>query len=168
MRRNKERPRRYLLPSKRKLAGRGTSKRVSLSQHRRVAGEVGFEPTNGGSKGRCLTTWRLPNTDSRRLDTLPSREEFQSLNFRQLSRSVRCAFASLVENLPQNPQKWRDLPEAGIIQNLLSTSCTLAIARPFAQGVKSETLQRREPFERYRLNFTAECPRHSLPQTCEV
>lgn len=26
-----------------------------------VAGEVGFEPTNGGSKGRCLTTWRLPN-----------------------------------------------------------------------------------------------------------
>ncbi len=26
-----------------------------------VAGEVGFEPTNGGSKGRCLTTWRLPS-----------------------------------------------------------------------------------------------------------
>ena len=25
------------------------------------AGEVGFEPTVGGSKGRCLTTWRLPN-----------------------------------------------------------------------------------------------------------
>ena len=26
-----------------------------------VAGEVGFEPTDGGSKGRCLTTWRLPS-----------------------------------------------------------------------------------------------------------
>ena len=26
-----------------------------------MAGEVGFEPTNGGFKGRCLTTWRLPN-----------------------------------------------------------------------------------------------------------
>ncbi len=25
-----------------------------------IAGEVGFEPTDGGSKGRCLTTWRLP------------------------------------------------------------------------------------------------------------
>jgi hypothetical protein len=27
-----------------------------------AAGEGGFEPPNGGSKGRCLTTWRLPNT----------------------------------------------------------------------------------------------------------
>lgn len=27
-----------------------------------LAGEVGFEPTNGGFKGRCLTTWRLPNS----------------------------------------------------------------------------------------------------------
>ena len=26
-----------------------------------MAGEEGFEPSNGGSKGRCLTTWRLPN-----------------------------------------------------------------------------------------------------------
>src|SRR5258705_539395 len=26
-----------------------------------MAGEGGFEPPNGGSKGRCLTTWRLPN-----------------------------------------------------------------------------------------------------------
>src|SRR5260221_800442 len=26
-----------------------------------LAGEEGFEPSNGGSKGRCLTTWRLPN-----------------------------------------------------------------------------------------------------------
>ena len=27
-----------------------------------MAGEEGFEPSNGGFKGRCLTTWRLPNT----------------------------------------------------------------------------------------------------------
>ena len=26
-----------------------------------MAGEEGFEPPNGGSKGRCLTTWLLPN-----------------------------------------------------------------------------------------------------------
>src|SRR5687767_12455080 len=25
-----------------------------------MAGEGGFEPPNGGSKDRCLTTWRLP------------------------------------------------------------------------------------------------------------
>ena len=25
-----------------------------------MAGAVGFEPTNGGSKGRCLTAWRRP------------------------------------------------------------------------------------------------------------
>lgn len=25
------------------------------------AGAVGFEPTNGGSKNRCLTTWRHPS-----------------------------------------------------------------------------------------------------------
>src|SRR4051812_48320698 len=27
-----------------------------------MAGEEGFEPSNGGFKGRCLTTWRLPKT----------------------------------------------------------------------------------------------------------
>ena len=25
------------------------------------AGEIGFEPMNAASKGRCLTAWRLPN-----------------------------------------------------------------------------------------------------------
>src|SRR3989339_188247 len=25
-----------------------------------LVGAVGFEPTDGGSKGRCLTTWRRP------------------------------------------------------------------------------------------------------------
>ena len=30
--------------------------------HRRAkAGEIGFEPMNAASKGRCLTAWRLPN-----------------------------------------------------------------------------------------------------------
>ena len=28
-----------------------------------MAGEEGFEPSNGGSKGRCLTTWRLPSNN---------------------------------------------------------------------------------------------------------
>ncbi len=27
-----------------------------------VAGEEGFEPPNGSSRGYCLTTWRLPNS----------------------------------------------------------------------------------------------------------
>ena len=27
----------------------------------RKAGAVGFEPTNGGFKGPCLTTWRRPS-----------------------------------------------------------------------------------------------------------
>ena len=26
-----------------------------------VAGVVGFEPTNGGTRTRCLTTWRHPS-----------------------------------------------------------------------------------------------------------
>lgn len=26
-----------------------------------LAGAVGFEPTNGGTKSRCLTTWRRPS-----------------------------------------------------------------------------------------------------------
>src|SRR6266849_2034264 len=47
-----------------------------------MAGEGGFEPPNGGSKGRCLTTWRLPKTrraynvgvgaGSSRLEKLPA------------------------------------------------------------------------------------------------
>lgn len=28
----------------------------------KVAGVLGFEPRNGGTKNRCLTTWRYPNT----------------------------------------------------------------------------------------------------------
>lgn len=27
----------------------------------KLAGVAGFEPTNGGIKTRCLTTWRHPN-----------------------------------------------------------------------------------------------------------
>ncbi len=27
----------------------------------KMAGAVGFEPTNVGSKSRCLTAWRRPN-----------------------------------------------------------------------------------------------------------
>ena len=30
-----------------------------------MAGEEGFEPPNDGSKGRCLTTWRLPIAQSK-------------------------------------------------------------------------------------------------------
>jgi hypothetical protein len=31
---------------------------------RRLAGVAGFEPTNGGIKSRCLTTWRHPSVSS--------------------------------------------------------------------------------------------------------
>ena len=27
-----------------------------------LAGAAGFEPANGGTKSRCLTTWRRPKT----------------------------------------------------------------------------------------------------------
>src|SRR5713226_1834756 len=33
----------------------------SQRQNCEMAGAVGFEPTCGGSKVRCLTTWRRPN-----------------------------------------------------------------------------------------------------------
>ena len=32
-----------------------------------LAGEGGFEPPNGGSKGRCLTAWRLPSIKLKRI-----------------------------------------------------------------------------------------------------
>jgi hypothetical protein len=32
----------------------------------KLAGVAGFEPTNGGIKTRCLTTWRHPNTVKRK------------------------------------------------------------------------------------------------------
>ena len=31
-----------------------------LEEIEKMAGEEGFEPPYGGSKGRCLTTWLLP------------------------------------------------------------------------------------------------------------
>lgn len=33
----------------------------NLSPSSVVAGAAGFEPTNVGTKSRCLTTWRRPN-----------------------------------------------------------------------------------------------------------
>ena len=30
-----------------------------------LAGAAGFEPANGGTKSRCLTTWRRPSTGDR-------------------------------------------------------------------------------------------------------
>ena len=35
----------------------------NLSPLHLVAGVAGFEPTNVGTKSRCLTTWRHPNND---------------------------------------------------------------------------------------------------------
>lgn len=39
---------------------------------RAEAGEEGFEPSNGGSKVRCLTTWRLPRGTTDRSRVEPS------------------------------------------------------------------------------------------------
>ena len=45
----------------------GRPEHIALLQHedgtiaQLLAGEHGFEPWNGGFKGPCLTTWRLPN-----------------------------------------------------------------------------------------------------------
>ena len=35
-------------------------KGLRLKKIKKVAGAVGFEPTNAGSKSRCLTAWRRP------------------------------------------------------------------------------------------------------------
>ena len=54
--------------------------RLSAPPTKPMAGEEGFEPSNGGSKGRCLTTWRLPNelNDSEQLNHLPARRSPQA------------------------------------------------------------------------------------------
>src|SRR2546423_5222997 len=41
-------------------------RRLLITHHallitKKLAGAEGFEPTNAGSKDRCLTTWRRPN-----------------------------------------------------------------------------------------------------------
>lgn len=39
---------------------------LTLSSLKRgLAGAAGFEPANGGTKSRCLTTWRRPNIPHR-------------------------------------------------------------------------------------------------------
>ena len=35
-------------------------------RERRMAGVLGFEPRNGGTKNRCLTAWRHPNAEAAR------------------------------------------------------------------------------------------------------
>ena len=39
-------------------------KGLRLKKIKKVAGAVGFEPTNAGSKSRCLTAWRRPNVST--------------------------------------------------------------------------------------------------------
>ena len=68
-----------------------------------MAGAPGFEPGNGGTKNRCLTTWRRPNrvtTWSRAAVISPARRRMQRpvLHFRQLHSScedVICLFQRL-------------------------------------------------------------------------
>jgi integrase len=43
-----------------------TEQTASESSEEDMAGVAGFEPTNGGIKTRCLTTWRHPNTKNSR------------------------------------------------------------------------------------------------------
>ena len=38
----------------------------SLRPHLSITGLEGFEPSNGGSKGPCLTTWLQPKTNAKR------------------------------------------------------------------------------------------------------
>ena len=53
----------------RRSCNRGTCRQWDL-----LAGAVGFEPTNGGSKGRCLTTWRRPIIGHQRVSFAPALE----------------------------------------------------------------------------------------------
>lgn len=35
---------------------------IPLKKDKKMAGQEGFEPSDDGTKTRCLTAWRLPNT----------------------------------------------------------------------------------------------------------
>ena len=52
----------FLSPATESLPGAGGP--WLLMSSGRLAGEEGFEPSDGGSKVRCLTTWRLPSGTS--------------------------------------------------------------------------------------------------------
>ena len=43
---------------------------VGLLTPELVAGEEGFEPPNGSSRGYCLTAWRLPNSCNEKIWTM--------------------------------------------------------------------------------------------------
>ena len=47
-----------------------------------MAGALGFEPRNGGTKNRCLTTWRRPN------GAVPTRETRGAQRDRRTAGSV--------------------------------------------------------------------------------
>ena len=46
-----------------KLSANGVLEKMGLTKSE--AGAGGFEPPNGGSKGRCLTAWRRPKMPMR-------------------------------------------------------------------------------------------------------
>ena len=61
-------------------------------------GPLGFEPRNGGTKTRCLTTWRRPNARNRRsrrtadwcLNSYPQRSDLrQSIAAKRATKSGR-------------------------------------------------------------------------------
>jgi hypothetical protein len=71
---------------------------------RRLAGEDGFEPSNVGSKDRCLTTWRLPTTCASsytaRFASIPRENGFRIVRLRSMASlldSAESVFRLVVE-----------------------------------------------------------------------
>lgn len=54
-----------------------------------LAGEVGFEPTHVGSKGRCLTAWLLPNLVQSKLEGLIFQAKFATITRQQTKTIAR-------------------------------------------------------------------------------
>lgn len=53
-----------------------------------VAGVAGFEPTNAGTKNRCLTTWRHPNNKTTKGASLKRVSQKQEAHLRSLALNL--------------------------------------------------------------------------------
>ncbi len=69
-----------------------------------MAGEHGFEPWNGGFKGPCLTTWRLPKAAQRVREKWTNAKVVLCVN--SLYCLAQCYFTASADSgtKPKNPK----------------------------------------------------------------
>src|SRR2546430_3157604 len=70
------------------------TRRLLITHHallitKKLAGAEGFEPTNAGSKDRCLTTWRRPSKSAGILPAVVSNTAVSPLRIRRALPSYR-------------------------------------------------------------------------------